>query len=158
MLIYLALGVVLVLAVHLLLSGASRSTPQAVRHSSRWFFYLLLLLLALYLLRLGLVHYAAIIGFIGAALALAQRVQTVHGIWHRLRRNQSSAAAAKPTKMHVEEARAILGVSAEAGAQEIQEAYRRLIRQNHPDQGGTEYLASQINLARDTLLDITKQP
>ena len=39
-----------------------------------------------------------------------------------------------------------------AGAEEIQSAYLRLIKRIHPDQGGTEGLASKLNAARDRLL------
>lgn len=49
-------------------------------------------------------------------------------------------------------ARALLGVSAQADAEEIRAAHRRLIASVHPDRGGTEALAAQINAARDLLL------
>jgi len=54
--------------------------------------------------------------------------------------------------MSAEEARAVLGVSAEADAAAIQAAWRRLMARAHPDQGGTEGLAARLNAARDRLL------
>ncbi|MBY0407616.1 MAG: hypothetical protein K2Q01_07980 [Rickettsiales bacterium] len=51
-----------------------------------------------------------------------------------------------------EEAALILGVSVNATPEQVREAHRRLIQKNHPDLGGTDYLASKINHARDTLL------
>ena len=54
--------------------------------------------------------------------------------------------------MSLEEARSILGVSAEAGPDEVKAAYTRLMRMAHPDKGGTSGLASQLNAARDRLL------
>lgn len=51
-----------------------------------------------------------------------------------------------------EEALAILGLEAGASADDIQQAHRRLIQRMHPDRGGSEYLASRINQARDVLL------
>ena len=54
--------------------------------------------------------------------------------------------------MSREEAALILGVAVHAGAKDIQEAHRRLITKNHPDVGGTDYLAAKINQARDILL------
>lgn len=50
------------------------------------------------------------------------------------------------------EARAILGVAADADAQTIHAAWRRLMARAHPDQGGTEGLAARVNAARDRLL------
>lgn len=54
--------------------------------------------------------------------------------------------------MSLAEARALLGVAADADEEAIRAAYRRLIAQTHPDRGGTEELARQITLARDTAL------
>lgn len=50
------------------------------------------------------------------------------------------------------EARSILGVSATADEAEIRAAYQRLIVRVHPDRGGAEGLAAQLNAARDRLL------
>lgn len=50
------------------------------------------------------------------------------------------------------DARAILGVSADATVQDINVAWKRLMARAHPDQGGTEGLASRLNAARDRLL------
>ncbi|MGB1005838.1 MAG: J domain-containing protein [Thalassobaculaceae bacterium] len=56
-------------------------------------------------------------------------------------------------EMNADQARAVLGVAAGASAAEIREAHRRLMKVAHPDRGGSDYLATQINRAKDVLLD-----
>ncbi len=52
----------------------------------------------------------------------------------------------------VAHARALLGLPVDSDEQMIRNAHRRLIASVHPDRGGTEALAAQINAARDLLL------
>ncbi|HEX3410268.1 MAG TPA: DnaJ domain-containing protein [Stellaceae bacterium] len=65
-----------------------------------------------------------------------------------------SGAGARSTSgdMSAEEAYAILGLSAGADPEAIKEAHRRLMVKLHPDHGGSDYLATKINRARDVLL------
>lgn len=51
------------------------------------------------------------------------------------------------------DARAVLGVTAQADEGEIRAAHRRLMAELHPDRGGSAERARQVNAARDTLLD-----
>ena len=54
--------------------------------------------------------------------------------------------------MPLEEAYLILGLSPGIGRDDVFAAYRNLMKRLHPDQGGTSYLASRVNQAKDVLL------
>jgi len=56
------------------------------------------------------------------------------------------------TGMSRAEALKVLGLEEGASADDIRAAHRRLMLQNHPDKGGTDYIAAKINEAKDVLL------
>lgn len=81
-------------------------------------------------------------------------VLVVLGLWlaTSTRRSETKASAPTTGQLSDAEARSILGVADSAGEDEIRAAYARLIRMAHPDRGGTDGLAAQLNAARDRLL------
>lgn len=56
------------------------------------------------------------------------------------------------TRMSSAEALKILGLPSGADVDAVRAAHKRLIMQNHPDRGGSDYLAAKINEAKDVLL------
>lgn len=54
--------------------------------------------------------------------------------------------------MTEDEALEVLGLRPGATDAEIREAHRTLMKRLHPDQGGTNYLASRVNQAKDVLM------
>jgi hypothetical protein len=92
----------------------------------------------------------------GARL-LEAYLDRVHPNWREElagERAGSSSDGARPASgdMTFEEAYAILGLSPGADAEAIKDAHRRLMIKLHPDHGGSDYLATKINRARDVLL------
>jgi DnaJ domain len=92
----------------------------------------------------------------GARL-LEAYLDRVHPDWREElagERAGGSSGGARPASgdMTVEEAYAILGLAPGADAEAIKEAHRRLMIKLHPDHGGSDYLATKINRARDVLL------
>ncbi|TQE03815.1 hypothetical protein C1H46_010622 [Malus baccata] len=99
-------------------------------------------------------------GLAVAATALAGR----YGIqaWHAFKTRPPKARMRKfyeggfqPT-MTKREAALILGIRESAAADKVKEAHRKVMVANHPDAGGSHYLASKINEAKDVMLGKTK--
>lgn len=77
-------------------------------------------------------------------------------IWRKREIARDDAASVPAARsggpMTVEEAASVLGLAGDAGEADIRAAHKKLIGQLHPDKGGSDYLASKINEARDCLL------
>lgn len=66
---------------------------------------------------------------------------------------RDSGAGSGDGPMSRAEALAILGLDESADRDAIVRAHRQLMQKLHPDRGGNHYLASQLNRAKEVLLD-----
>ena len=98
----------------------------------------------------GALPEAAAMLAIGCALLLGARSQRDQQPKPHPRARAEPRSPAE--RMTAGEARSILGVGEGATVDDIRSAYARLIRKAHPDHGGTDGLAAQLNAARDRLL------
>ena len=115
-----------------------------MRNFPNWAIVLGLFVLALFMLRMGEAIPALFVFLLGIATPIIQDI-----------REYVKKGADKKTsrlKMSEAEAREVLGVSASADAEEIKAAYLKLIKKNHPDKGGSKYLAAKITEAKKVLL------
>lgn len=72
---------------------------------------------------------------------------------------QAPSSASGNTPLSREDALEILGLGGSPSEEEIRSAYKKLMRKVHPDQDGSEWMARQLNAARDLLLArVDKQP
>uniref|UniRef100_A0A7R9VG70 J domain-containing protein n=1 Tax=Chlamydomonas euryale TaxID=1486919 RepID=A0A7R9VG70_9CHLO len=55
-------------------------------------------------------------------------------------------------EMTKREAALILGLRESAGEERIKDAHRRIMIANHPDSGGSSFVAAKVNEAKDILL------
>jgi hypothetical protein len=74
--------------------------------------------------------------------------------WRERAGHAAGSAAASPVggPLSREDAYSILGLTPDADAEAIRAAHRRLMQKLHPDRGGSDFLAAQINAAKDRLL------
>ena len=56
------------------------------------------------------------------------------------------------SEMNRREAALILGVRESAAEEKVKEAHRRIMIANHPDAGGSSFIAAKVNEAKDLLL------
>lgn len=88
-------------------------------------------------------------------LLLGNYIDRVHGSEWRTEEDfaQSGNTTSTSSAISEQEAYAILGLELGADEKSIIEAHRRLIQKLHPDRGGSSYLATKINQAKDLLLE-----
>jgi hypothetical protein len=72
--------------------------------------------------------------------------------WRETAQDNQRTPERAATGMSRNEALKVLGLEEGASDEEIRAAHRRLMLQNHPDRGGTNYIAAKINEAKDILL------
>ena len=126
-----------------------------------WLFMIFLVLLLAATGKLNVVF-----AMLGVAIAFIVRLMPVilhyapqlHRLWQmfggnkRQQYDQQSSRPASRGGMSRAEAFDVLGLKPNASKQDIIDAHRKLISKLHPDRGGSDYLAAQINLAKKTLI------
>jgi DnaJ family protein C protein 19 len=151
----LLLIVAFLLAAWLIRDWVLRVHPAALARSARW-----LGLAALVLAGLWLVMTGKMAGLFAIAAGLAPwigRAMKAHALWRMVRGWRSRSAPPPPSSppavsMSKDEARQVLGVGPNDDVETIRAAHRRLMQANHPDRGGSTWIAARLNQARDVLL------
>lgn len=69
---------------------------------------------------------------------------------------QQSSTSTFTGKMSVKEAQEIMGLDTLDSVDQISKRHKELMQKMHPDRGGSDYLAAQINQAKETLTDHIK--
>ncbi|MGQ0672996.1 MAG: DnaJ domain-containing protein [Hyphomicrobium sp.] len=88
-----------------------------------------------------------------SAQVLEAYLDRVHPTWREdMARGEKEMASGPDGRMSHDEAFEILGLEPGATEEAIRKAHRELMLKLHPDRGGSTYLASKINEAKDVLL------
>jgi DnaJ-domain-containing protein 1 len=164
LLLWFLAGVILVIALHASFSLLQNLSASAKSRMRKALLIASALLGGFVLLRVGLPYLAALFGALMIAVNYAARIASAGAMLlpllmpFFLRRKAADASpSTSASRMSLSQARAILGVQERASEQEIKAAYYALIQKLHPDVGGNDYLAAQLNEAKDILLNANKK-
>jgi hypothetical protein len=107
-----------------------------------------------WLFALAGVGMAFILRVIPTMLRYAPYLQRLWSEFNSAKQNTSQRQNKVPGTgdMSIDEALEVLGLKLGASESEIVAAHRMLMQKNHPDRGGSNYLAAKINLAKKILL------
>lgn len=114
-----------------------------------------LFLMAIVAVLCGALFVLAVTGRLPAAIAiLSATIPLALGLWKA--RQQSEDEALEPgLRDEIEtrsEALEVLGLENGASEDDIQKAYKKLMKKIHPDHEGSKWMAAKLNQARDLLL------
>jgi hypothetical protein len=139
-----------------LLANLKARTYQRVL---KWIGFFFLALAMLMLIRVG---YPFIAAFVGGFFVLFPKLlrlwkligvaKMAHGYW-RSQKTKSNTKPSENISMTTAQAAEILGLSENASSKDIKARHKELMKQIHPDKGGSTYLATQLNEARKVLLN-----
>jgi hypothetical protein len=137
-----------------------RKQPKEMRPRLLLKYGLYALAIVLILLVLtGRVHWVA--AAIGALLPILQRLLFLGmrfmpflKFWQsHKQQTQGSSAPSSTGKMNLKQAKEIFGLDTIESIEQITKRHRELMQKNHPDRGGSDFLASQINEAKEILIE-----
>ena len=109
-------------------------------------------------------HLNVITAMIAGAVAMLPRLMQfakyipfINRLYQQNKQGQKQYQAQSPPPggtQHIttEEAIEILGLKSGYTREDVVQAHRKMMQKVHPDRGGSDYLAAQINKAKDTLL------
>jgi len=134
------------------------ATPQQRNHSLRIALFYCISFVLLVLVLTGRIPW--LFALISAVIPWINRALIIKRLWnqftgteqHNTYQQQSNNNRKNTQEMSVEDAYEILGLQPSATKQEIIDAHRKLMQKYHPDRGGSDYLASQLNQAKDVLM------
>lgn len=142
----------------------SRAAPRGpARKSLSPYWFLGVILIAALLMRFGVNWLVVGVGMLMALLRGLLPLLRFLPLLQNFRQGSASRAGSggggsdhqsssrRPQRMSRQEALQVFGLGENATREDVQREYRRLMRQVHPDLGGSSYLAAKINEAKDVL-------
>lgn len=129
-----------------------RNSSSAEQKKSR-IITVALIIFAVVMILLALFQRMHWIGAFLAVVAPFARIALSTFLAYWKKRQQASAQKTTPSgTLSREDALQILGLKDPCSKEEIIEAHRKLMQKLHPDRGGNDFLAAQLNQAKEFLL------
>lgn len=158
---WLVFGILTAIGLMLLMRWLSLTPANQAKRTLAWSLAGIIVTMAVFLALTGRLAWAG--AAVSTLIPWGMRALRAHALWREARRyfkngeQQASGKQQSPPRpgqkrMSQDEALAILGLKPGASRDDIQLAYKRLIQKMHPDAGGSDALAAQINEARDVLM------
>jgi len=97
--------------------------------------------------------FTGLIPFLRRVTSLLRFAPLLQNLFGRSPPKPGQARPPAETTLTPAQARAMLEVDAAASKDDIIAAHRRLMARNHPDRGGSNYIAAQLNAAKELLLE-----
>lgn len=148
----LAAGLIVLLLLVLLARSFLSANIKRLVKGVRGMAGIVLVLAAVGLVAIGRIGLAFLAGSIAWTLLTGARVRLGFGSFGQRFGHQGAGKSPPADAMLRAEALKVLNLKEGASEADIRAAHRRLIIQNHPDRGGSDYLAAKINQAKDVLL------
>ncbi len=97
---------------------------------------------------------AGLVALLPRAMRLARYLPFLNRLYQQNKPDQQASSSPPRGKqtMTPDEAMEVLGLKTGHNKDDVIQAHRRMMQKNHPDRGGSDYLAAQINRAKETLL------
>jgi hypothetical protein len=159
------LGIGLLIGFFLFLKYFNSQPPQKRKRVFAWFVFFLLFGFVIFLTLTGRLNFIAaivtgLLPFVGKAAPLLRYIPLLRRLvksrksqkdnTNEFSGKQNTVSAKKMTRS---EAEAVLGLQTPYSKEDVVAAHRALIQKVHPDRGGNDYLAAQLNTAKDFLFD-----
>ncbi|WND02563.1 DnaJ domain-containing protein [Temperatibacter marinus] len=147
--IWLVAGLVFALVIYVILQWLARAETTSITKGMKSLGLTVLILLSglsLLAVLTGRAGFIPVFLFLGGMAVKLSRLPTVLGA-------TGFSSQHKRGSMSRKEALEVLGLDETATEKDIKAAYKKLISQNHPDKGGSDWLAAKLNEAKKILID-----
>ncbi|MDV7338559.1 J domain-containing protein [Terasakiella sp. A23] len=155
MLFYLVLILAFLIVAYTLLQWFAQADPKAVIHAMKWGGGVLLILFVVWLALSG--KLALAFAGLPALFIWFQRFRMIMQLGRALKgifgAGKIQTPDPKKGPMTRKQALEVLELDEDSSPEEIKAAYHRKIKEAHPDLGGSDEHAAQINQAKDVLLN-----